>query len=937
MKPSTLPRFADVDTIDPTSGITNVIEPGDTQKNTGWVYRQFPVRQFMNWLHRLTYQWLYWFNDQMDAIFDPRDYGNGLQIGANIALAADAVVAAGRGYILLNGGEYLCEVSVNFHGIPIVFSPGSYLTINAGIVITGLNISGHPKHQIIYCAVADTPIIKADSYVIPEWFGVITVSNTLYKAILAANGLEIKLTPGNMYVQASCAVDVNVNINGYGAIIQGVDPSTEIFNISQDILYFICKGVQFIFDTDPTTSEYYVLQNWITPYTPGDEHTIERLILENNDFGHLRIRFCTQTGNFIIVNNTWINNSGITKVDGEYILIGTGTEDFAALSYRGIISDNYMDVTPIDGNENIISIDGSKTGVIIKNNTIINSNVNVNAYINLFTGGNNAKVINNIFKNVQLLRKQTQTGKSNNPYPVKFDLIQGNNFELTTDFRGNLYCIQCRGSWFQIKDNTFKISYNGEVGRCIYLTLEDVDTTPLTIQTSHLGVITGNLFDLIDAKSDSVAVARVNDGDIGGYIIFANNIQRGGGYVAQLGHSIAANNIWQNTTNGAGRTCIDIDSPALAIGNMCTTEAETYIGDSFAGENPGYNRSISTTIAGGSSIDANKNDLVFVNGTGNIGITGGKIGQKLTIVCSGGSPTFVHSSNLCLQNNQNVNILMNEILVLMKITLTKWIQISLPAINTGEILMGYKYGLETEREVAAGDKYNLIIHKGIRKDIDNVLNMYLGEFKKSVIATGGTDFDRWVVGINNGGVATGIIIADDMWLHIFIIGNKLTRIIDIGLDTSITAANLKTDTTWGDSFVYNYIGSIYIYVAYNDKYKIMNYTQIKDDIFYETGITQTPTLTGNLWQEMTLTNIFCPPDIQLIVKLGQLSATHNIVIAPGGLNTVPTGIDIFKCVPLIGFSNNSEILINDQKFYIYPLTAGTPDLAIKCTGFKYLW
>jgi len=63
----------DNDIVDTESGENNVIEPGSTQKLTGWLFRQKPPRNNFNWLHRITTQWIRWlhlkaWNDESDNI-----------------------------------------------------------------------------------------------------------------------------------------------------------------------------------------------------------------------------------------------------------------------------------------------------------------------------------------------------------------------------------------------------------------------------------------------------------------------------------------------------------------------------------------------------------------------------------------------------------------------------------------------------------------------------------------------------------------------------------------------------------------------------------------------------------------------------------------------------------------------------------------------------
>jgi len=62
-KPSKLPEFAISDVVSPISGKPNVVEPDANHKTGGWSFGEFPARGFMNWIHRLTYQWIKYFDD----------------------------------------------------------------------------------------------------------------------------------------------------------------------------------------------------------------------------------------------------------------------------------------------------------------------------------------------------------------------------------------------------------------------------------------------------------------------------------------------------------------------------------------------------------------------------------------------------------------------------------------------------------------------------------------------------------------------------------------------------------------------------------------------------------------------------------------------------------------------------------------------------------
>ena len=57
-KPDNLPEWASQDDIDSTTGQHNIVEPPPWKKEKGWSLHEFPPRQWFNWLHNLTYQWL---------------------------------------------------------------------------------------------------------------------------------------------------------------------------------------------------------------------------------------------------------------------------------------------------------------------------------------------------------------------------------------------------------------------------------------------------------------------------------------------------------------------------------------------------------------------------------------------------------------------------------------------------------------------------------------------------------------------------------------------------------------------------------------------------------------------------------------------------------------------------------------------------------------
>jgi hypothetical protein len=64
--PTNLPEWASVTSDDPTTGVSNVIEPAGSKKQSGWMYNEKPPRQYLNWWQNLVYQWLTWFNSLLN-------------------------------------------------------------------------------------------------------------------------------------------------------------------------------------------------------------------------------------------------------------------------------------------------------------------------------------------------------------------------------------------------------------------------------------------------------------------------------------------------------------------------------------------------------------------------------------------------------------------------------------------------------------------------------------------------------------------------------------------------------------------------------------------------------------------------------------------------------------------------------------------------------
>lgn len=69
MRPDKLPRWATSDLVSPVTGVNNVVEPPESKKNSGWNTYEPPARGWFNWLHRKTYEWLFY----LDRVISERE------------------------------------------------------------------------------------------------------------------------------------------------------------------------------------------------------------------------------------------------------------------------------------------------------------------------------------------------------------------------------------------------------------------------------------------------------------------------------------------------------------------------------------------------------------------------------------------------------------------------------------------------------------------------------------------------------------------------------------------------------------------------------------------------------------------------------------------------------------------------------------------------
>lgn len=65
-KPNDVPRWASVEVISSVTGITNSVPPPESKRNVGWNVYEPIARNFVNWLHKMTYEWIIYFDSKIN-------------------------------------------------------------------------------------------------------------------------------------------------------------------------------------------------------------------------------------------------------------------------------------------------------------------------------------------------------------------------------------------------------------------------------------------------------------------------------------------------------------------------------------------------------------------------------------------------------------------------------------------------------------------------------------------------------------------------------------------------------------------------------------------------------------------------------------------------------------------------------------------------------
>ena len=151
-KPNELPFWATSNYVDPITGQPNVVTPPLEKQTNGWL-REFPPRQWFNWLGRFTGNWIAYLSQQeaQSVVTD----GTGLTPSFDVnniptgAIAIIYVVDKGNAANVYNGMVYLPSAP----GVPTAFVDIKKVGITTpSIAVDGsVTIAGGTGPYISYC------------------------------------------------------------------------------------------------------------------------------------------------------------------------------------------------------------------------------------------------------------------------------------------------------------------------------------------------------------------------------------------------------------------------------------------------------------------------------------------------------------------------------------------------------------------------------------------------------------------------------------------------------------------------------------------------------------------------------------------------------------------------------------------------------------------
>lgn len=278
----------------------------------------------------------------------------------------------------------------------------------------------------------------------------------------------------------------------------------------------------------------------------------------------------------------------------------------------------------------------------------------------------------------------------------------------------------------------------------------------------------------------------------------------------------------------------------------------------------------------------------------------------------------------------------------------------LPSVNMDVRLRNYIDGFTMSWNVAT-NQWSISIAPGYAIDSSNTYSMSLtSALTKTITNVAGTTYDPWVSGDSLGGVSAqpGVTpIADQVWLHAFVAvpvvsGVVVPGVIDVGFDSSVTAANILLDMAAGSAYsnwVYRRIGSIKIKFLGAAKYGIDKFTQqgdyfswLTNQSVYNSTVATTPSVT-------TITASYAtPPGVNTLLQmqsyLAYAASGNTVHLWDGTLGATATGGGAILYVPTLSgaaSSDHLDIIAANQTIYATKTSAAnSPTLVLNAVRYK---
>lgn len=180
-RPTVLPRFATNDLNNGTAGAPNVVEPITAKKDSGWNEGERPPRETFNWLHRITHDWIKYFDEETPTSQFNEDAAN--HSGLNFFMFAGNLIVGGGIISEPASSVLLVDNTTNF-----VFYDITALSTGSSTTTFNVNAKDRvPLFTVVTAAGAITTVTDLRSW--------ITVPSIEYSQL---NVSEIRSAPLNM-------------------------------------------------------------------------------------------------------------------------------------------------------------------------------------------------------------------------------------------------------------------------------------------------------------------------------------------------------------------------------------------------------------------------------------------------------------------------------------------------------------------------------------------------------------------------------------------------------------------------------------------------------------------------------------------------------------------------------------------------------------------